>query len=313
MILEQQVLPFLDWFRAATAQFLIVLVVLSGFGLFAGYLFSALHYGPGRAWGRLFAAVGTGVQDLRHLSLRRLGAMTTLAIKESVRRNVLVVFFVFVVILLFAGWYLDTTSENPAKLYISFVLKATNFLVVMLAVFLSTFSLPNDIKSKTIFTVVTKPVRAWEIVLGRILGFAAIGTLILGLMCLFSYVFVTRGLQHTHRVEMSSLHRVDEEKPLQKGETSMDAGHRHELTVDENGDGATDSRLGHFHVIQQKAERLVVGKPQGNLEARVPIYGSLRFLNRKGELSAQGINVGKEWFYRGYVEGRHPVSRNLAV
>lgn len=304
MILEKQVLPFLDWFRASTAQFLWVLVVLAIFGLFAGYLFLALQYGPVHAFRRLFETVAIALQDLRHVSLRRLGAMTRLAIKESVRRNVLVVFFVFVVILLFAGWYLDTSSENPAKLYISFVLKATNFLVVMLAVFLSTFSLPNDIKNKTIFTVVTKPVRPWEIVLGRILGFGAIGTLILALMCLFSFVFVTRGLQHGHRVELASLHADETGKSLQKGETTMDAGHRHEFTVDKDGNGATDARMGHYHVVRTDADSWMVGNPQGGLEARVPVYGSLRFLNRKGDFAAQGINVGKEWFYRGYVEGR---------
>jgi hypothetical protein len=304
MILEQQILPFWTWFRGAAVDFLAVLAVLVAFGLFAGYLLAALQHGPGVAFGRLWASISAGLEDLRQLSLRRVVAMTRLAIKESVRRNVLVVFMVFVVILLFAGWYLDTASENPATLYISSVLKATNFLIVMLAVFLSTFSLPQDIKNKTIFTVVTKPVRAWEIVLGRILGFAAVGTLILGLMCLFSYVFVTRGLHHKHRVEMSTLYDVAGDQPLRQGKTTLTAGHRHEFTVDEQGKGVTDARRGHYHVIRQEGERLVVGKPQGNLEARVPVYGSLRFLNRKGELSAQGINVGKEWFYRGYVEGR---------
>ena len=83
----------------------------------------------------------------------------------------LVVFVVFVLVLLFAGWFLDSSSDHPARLYLSFVLTATELLVLLLAVFLSAFSLPNDIKSKTIHTVVTKPVRASEIVLGRILGF----------------------------------------------------------------------------------------------------------------------------------------------
>ena len=37
------------------------------------------------------------------------------------------------------------------------------------------FSLPADIKTKTIYTVVTKPVRPGEIVLGRIVGFSLVG------------------------------------------------------------------------------------------------------------------------------------------
>jgi hypothetical protein len=44
---------------------------------------------------------------------------------------------------------------------------------------ISAFSLPTDFKSKTIYTVVTKPVRAGDIVLGRIVGFTIVGTLML--------------------------------------------------------------------------------------------------------------------------------------
>ncbi len=305
MVLEQQILPFLEWFQqSALFVLIVVLPVLVGLGLFAAYLSLALQHGPAQAIRRLFSALKTGLVDLRNLSLRRLGAMTILAIKESVRRYVLVVVAVFLVILSFAGWYLDPTSENPTTLYISFVLKATNFLVVMLAIFLSAFSLPNDLKNKTIFTVVTKPVRPWEIVLGRIVGFTTVGTIILAMMCLFSYLFVTRGLNHTHRIDSAALQPFDEDDSLQKGETSLESFHRHEFTVDQDSQGATDSRMGHLHAVSKNGDQLVAGEPEGNLEARVPVYGNLRFLNRKGELTSQGINVGKEWFYRGYVEGR---------
>ena len=56
------------------------------------------------------------------------------------------------------------------------MLTATSYLVLLLALFLSSLSLPADIKNRTLHTVVTKPVRPSEIVLGRILGFAAVGT-----------------------------------------------------------------------------------------------------------------------------------------
>ena len=68
---------------------------------------------------------------------------------------------------------------NPARVYLSFVLTSTNYLVLLMALLLSAFSLPNDIKNRTIYTVVTKPIRASEIVLGRTLGFAAVGTAML--------------------------------------------------------------------------------------------------------------------------------------
>ena len=83
-------------------------------------------------------------------------------------------FALFALVLVFAGWFLDPNSQNPAKLYLDFVLWWTDLLIIFLAIFLSAFSLPNEIKNRIIYTVVTKPVRASEIVVGRMLGFTAV-------------------------------------------------------------------------------------------------------------------------------------------
>ena len=80
------------------------------------------------------------------------------------------------VVLLFAGWFIDVRSDQPGRLYLGFVLTATNYMVLLLALFLSAFSLPADIKNKTIYTVATKPVRPTEMVLGRVLGFVLVGS-----------------------------------------------------------------------------------------------------------------------------------------
>ncbi len=219
------------------------------------------------------------------------------------------VFAVFVIALLFAGWFLDRQSEHPARLYLSFVLTATNYLVLVLAIFISAFSLPNDLKNKTIFTVVTKPVRGWEIILGRILGFLGIGTLLLALMCLFSYLFVKRGLQHSHTVDPARLVAVVEDAPADAvgGESSFDRYHRHEVV--RNPDDSLQVTPAHDHTHQvtstpDENRRGVyeLGAAQGMLSARVPILGTLRFLDSSGN-PGEGTNVGYEWTYRRYIEG----------
>ena len=251
--------------------------------------------------------IGIGYRDLKSTSWGRIFGLASLAFREALRRYVLVVFAVFVVILLFAGWYLDVESDNPAKLYLSFVLKATNFLVVLLAIFLSVFSLPTDIKNRTIYTIVTKPVRAWEIVIGRIVGFGAVGTIILAMMCLFSYVFVTRGVSHAHRVLDESVEVAADGSGGWRGETDRQAYHRHDATINPDGSGFTDSRMGHLHQVTRSEGNeeadYEMGPPVGSLQARVPVWGELRFLDRAGKPADLGINVGKEWTYRGYVEG----------
>ena len=48
-----------------------------------------------------------------------------------------VVFVVFVLILLFAGWFIDPANPNPARLYIDLVLTPTCYLMLLLALFLA--------------------------------------------------------------------------------------------------------------------------------------------------------------------------------
>jgi Cu-processing system permease protein len=61
-------------------------------------------------------------------------------------------------------------------------LYVVHFLTVMLAIFASVDTISGEIASHTIQTLVTKPVRRWQIVLGKWLGYAAMLLLYLGLL-----------------------------------------------------------------------------------------------------------------------------------
>src|SRR5690606_668711 len=144
----------------AILTFLLNVVALSVVGALFAYLVAALRHGPGEAFYVVAQGISNGIKEFRQTSLRRTWAMARLAVKEAIRRRVVVGFVVFLVALLFAGWFIDVRSDQPARLYMGFVLTATNYMVLLLALFLSAFSLPADIKNKTIYTVATKPVRA---------------------------------------------------------------------------------------------------------------------------------------------------------
>ena len=159
MVIEEPIKPFLEWFGGSFPSFALCVCVLGLFAFLCGFLLTALRSNPGEAWRRTLHVCLNGISEFRQMSLRRVISMARLAIKESVRRNVLVVFAVFAVILLFASWYLDVESDNPSRLYLSFVLKATNFMLILLAIFLSAFSLPNDIRNKTIYTAISSASR----------------------------------------------------------------------------------------------------------------------------------------------------------
>src|SRR5262245_58225601 len=277
---------------------------------FVCFVILSLQYGPSEAFYYVARSIFSAVtEDLPRFSPRRTFAVAKLAVQEAIRNKILVGFGIFLLLLLVAGMFLDVQNSNPARVYLSFVLTSTNYLVLLMALLLSAFSLPNDIKNRTIYTVVTKPIRASEIVLGRTLGFAAVGTAMLLAMGIISYFFVTWSLAHDHAIDAAAV--IDDTGRdghliRRYGETSLDQHHRHTFEVDANGKGRTNTVQGHWHEVERLSDgRYRVGPAQGHLIARAPIYGDLKIYDRDGKLG-KGINVGNEWEYRGYIEGGTP-------
>ncbi|MDY0167859.1 MAG: hypothetical protein RBS80_15030 [Thermoguttaceae bacterium] len=337
MVIEDEILPFFQWLPTGLLHWLLIAGSLAVAALLIGWLIAALRHGPGAAVRMVSKTLSEAWADVIHMSGRRIWALAWLAVKESIRRWVVVVFGVFIVILLFAGFFLDPASTYPARLYLSFVLTSTMYLILLLALFLSTLSLPADIKSKTLHTVVTKPVRASEIVLGRMIGFALVGTGLLACMGVLSYIFVLRGLSHTHEISPGELQRLQAswEQQLAGGksappveiETETAHGHRHTFRADairRDGDRReliprgrvrTDVARGHWHEFSYTvpdgalrsddplALQYTMGPPEDRFVARVPIYGKLRFKDSSGEPVEAGVNVGSEWAYRSFIQG----------
>ncbi len=306
------VTPFFTWlFQTALWQWLLVVACVVVGATAAGWLVAAVRRGPRSATRLTGEVLHSAVVDLVFISPRRVGALASLAVKESVRRRVVVVFAVFILVLLFAGWYLDQESIDPARVYLDFVLTATSYLVLLLALFLSSLSLPADLKSRTLHTIVTKPVRASEVVLGRIVGFTVVTTLLLVVMGGISYVFVERGLAHTHELTADDLQPAEGSVPGQpaalQGRTSRVHGHRHKVLIDAAGRGEVEMEQRHTHplVVQKDGGKVTyrIGPAEGMLVARVPVYGKLAFRDRTGQPAEKGINVGDEWTYRSFIEG----------
>jgi ABC-type transport system involved in multi-copper enzyme maturation permease subunit len=316
-IRPEEFLTFAQWFGPAIKYFVIAIPVLTFLAIFVCFLISAARRGPVEAFYAVAGVIATALgKDLLATSPRRILAIARLTVKEAIRRRVIVSFVIFVLIFLFAGWFLDVKSDDPAHLYLSFVLTTTTYLVIVLGLFLSTASIPADIKSKTIFTIVTKPVRAGELVLGRIFGFVTVVTVLLVVMGVISYLFVVRGMAHEHEVLPEGLAAMTpavegEASPGWEGSTTMNSHHRHNWKVNTDGEGTTDKVMGHKHTMTRPAaanpadpSAYEIGAPQGALVARVPIYGQMRFLDNEGNPTEKGISVGKEWEYRSYIEGR---------
>jgi Cu-processing system permease protein len=109
-----------------------------------------------------------------------------LTIRETQRRRILWIAllmgiaFLVVFYLGFNDIYADLkASEMDAarvELFIGLLLTAglyvINFLIIMMAVLTSVTAIASEIDSHTIEAILTKPIRRWEVVLGKWLGFA---------------------------------------------------------------------------------------------------------------------------------------------
>jgi hypothetical protein len=140
--------------------------------------------------------------DLFRLRGRRIWAIARLSFKEALRRRILWVFFgIMLVIFLFAGWFLDPKPESQVRNYVKVVYTAMSYLALLVAVLLAAFSIPADIRSQAIHTIVTKPVERFEIVLGRFLGYGLLMSLALGVMSGISLVYVLREIHPDAKAE----------------------------------------------------------------------------------------------------------------
>ena len=155
MVLEEEIPKFTAWIGPALVSWLFVAGLVAVFAAALAWLVQSALYGPLAAGDRVYRGILGTLADLAGMSPRRIWALARLAVQESLRRNVLVVLGLFAVIVLFAGWFLDPASVNPGKLYLGFILSATNLLVCLVVLVLSVFSLPADIKAKAIQTVTT--------------------------------------------------------------------------------------------------------------------------------------------------------------
>lgn len=229
--------------RGALFTLLLLVLAVSTAGIFLGFLWSTYRNGPVEAFYGVARVIGGTIPDWIFVSLRRVAAIARLSIKEAIRRRViLVAFVIFALTLLVGGWFVGG-GEHPDRVYINFVMWGTQLLLLVLVMLISAFSLPDDIRNRTIFTVATKPVRTSEMLLGRIAGFGVLGTVLLFLMGLISLLFVWRGLSHTHEMKAASSGEVEFRQP-----DRTSTGHR----ASDNAvlEAVTTNDSGHFHYVE---------------------------------------------------------------
>ena len=185
--------PFNVWEGLAT--WAMILGAFLAVTLIVAFVVAVATVGFKRSLPEFWMHLRQGFRELVLVSPRRVLAITQLVLRESIRRKALLVFVVFALLFMFGSWFISDPGERPemqATVHITFILKAIAWLSVPVVLLLACWGLPQDIKQRSLHTVVTKPVRRSEVVMGRILGFGAIGTLILGVMAVAGHIWIKR-------------------------------------------------------------------------------------------------------------------------
>jgi hypothetical protein len=132
--------------------------------------------------------------DLPLFRWRRVWAIAWLTFKEAIRRKFLWVFLALLLVVLFGSWFISSKPEDQVRSYVQVVSVAKHLLLVLAALLLACFAIPDDIRNQTIHTVLTKPVQRFELFLGRFVGLTVLLTLVLLVISVASPIYVLRGV-----------------------------------------------------------------------------------------------------------------------
>ena len=132
-----------------------------------------------------------GFRDVRRFSLTRAWAVSGVTFSEGVRRRVLWVTPLAMLGVLALVRLVDPADEPDAiRQAAQSALFASGLVAIAVPLILSVTSLPREVESRTIFTVVTKPLSRLELLLGKLIGLARLSGLVLLIMGVFSYLLL---------------------------------------------------------------------------------------------------------------------------
>jgi len=118
--------------------------------------------------------------------MRRIWAVAITTVRQALRMRIAVVFTVLLLVLLpvMAGSMSgDGTHKGRCQTFVSYGLSLTSLLLCLLTIVVSVFTVTSDIRNHQIFTVITKPLRRHEFILGKLLGVLVLDALLLTFFC----------------------------------------------------------------------------------------------------------------------------------
>jgi ABC-type transport system involved in multi-copper enzyme maturation permease subunit len=118
-------------------------------------------------------------------------AVAKLSVLDVIRSRVFLALLVLLLPALFPiTWFLPFKAEDELRLTVGMTTGLTQVVLLLMAAALASFAIPNDVKNQNIYTVLTKPVQPFDVVLGRFIGYTALATVALGMMTAGSWLLI---------------------------------------------------------------------------------------------------------------------------
>ncbi len=138
-----------------------------------------------------FAACVPFFRGVMKLSMRRIFAIAKLSALEVIRNRIfLVLFIAFIPVLFPIKWFIPSKPEAELNLTVKVTFGFLQVILLLTFTLLASFTIPNDVKNQNIYTIITKPVQPFEILLGRFFGYVALATVSLALLIFGSWLLI---------------------------------------------------------------------------------------------------------------------------
>ena len=122
---------------------------------------------------------------------RTITAIARTTIAEGVRTKAASGFALLVLFSVPVFWWIaegDGTIKGQVQMFMTYSLGFAGFVLSLLTIFFSCRSLSNEIATRQIYGIVSKPVPRWQILIGKWVGVMSLNVVLLGLVGLGTYV-----------------------------------------------------------------------------------------------------------------------------
>ena len=117
-------------------------------------------------------------------------AVATNTIRQALRLKIAAIFTVLLIVLLPVLGFTatgDGTIKGKLQTFVSYGLSLATLLLCLLTIITSVFSVTSDIQQKQIYTVLTKPIRRFQLLLGKLIGVILLDIMLLTLFAVIIY------------------------------------------------------------------------------------------------------------------------------